>query len=231
MNKKKKIPLKILKSLESFVKLAGDKFNVIDPNEHLLSIIDTDEESEFYFRIEKYEKKHNGSFQLLMDRRPTNEDEVINNSAWIGINDLPSEFKKWLNLLDAYNSIESFYDDPIIKSNAERFQQQFELLDEFADRESFDLDQQLFLEEYLDQSSKKLEKLKQGQTKEKIQEIELLENETDEIKSALTKESKKKILNRLTKFWARAQKTGLDVIKEVLVNVATELTKKLMIGE
>lgn len=35
---------------------------------------------------------------------------------------------------------------------------------------------------------------------------------------------------RLSKFWGRAQKTGLQVIKEIFVNVTAELVKRLMLG-
>ncbi|MBW4971623.1 hypothetical protein KZY98_14250 [Croceibacter atlanticus] len=230
MNKKKKLPITILKSLESFVNLTGEKFKIIDPKENLLHVLDIDSTSDFYFKIEKYEKKQNGSFQFLMNRKPTNEHENGNHRTWIDIKNLEPQFKSWINLLDQYETIESFFDDPIVKSNAERFFQKFDIIDENADKETFDLEQQLFLEEYLINSRKKLEKLKKGKTKEQVIEIEILENETEEIQSALTVESKKKIMVRLSKFWGRAQKTGLQVIKEIFVSVTAELAKRLMLG-
>lgn len=230
MNKKKKLPITILKSLESFVNLTGEKFKIIDPKENLLHVLDIDSTSDFHFKIEKYEKKQNGSFQFLMSRTPINENDNGVQRNWIEIKNLESQFKSWLNLLDQYETIESFFDDPIIKSNAEKFFQKFDIIDENADVETFDLEQQLFLEEYLDNSKKKLEKLKKGESNEKILEIEILEKETEEIKSALTIESKKKIMIRLSKFWGRAQKTGLQVIKEIFVSVTAELAKRLMLG-
>jgi hypothetical protein len=162
-------------------------------------------------------------------KKPINENDNGIKKNWIDIKNLESQFKNWLGLLDQYETIESFFDDPIIKSNAGKFYQKFDIIDENADVETFDLEQQLFLEEYLDNSRKKLEKLKKGKTKDKIIEIEILENETEEIKSALTIESKKRIMIRLSKFWGRAQKTGLQVIKEIFVNVSTELMKKLLL--
>jgi hypothetical protein len=230
MNKKKKLPIAILKSLESFVNLTGEKFKIIDPKENLLHVLDIDNTSDFHFKIEKYEKKQTGYFQFLMSKKPINEKDNGIKRNWIDIKNLESQFKDWLDLLDQYESIESFFDDPIIKSNAEKFFQKFDIIDENANKETFNLEQQLFLEEYLDNSRKKLEKLKKGETEEKIIEIEILETETEEIKSALTIESKKKIMVRLSKFWGRAQKTGLQVIKEIFVNVITELTKRLLLG-
>lgn len=229
MNKKKKLPLTILKSLEPFVNLKGKKFKVIEPKESLLHVLDIDNTSDFYFKIENYKKGQN-SFQFLMDRKPTNQNENGNHRTWIEIKNLESQFKFWLQLLDQYENTNSFFDDPIIESNADKFFQKFQIIDENADKETFDLEQQLFLEEYLDNSKKKLEKLKKNQPEEKIIEIEILEKETEEIKSVLTTESKKKIMIRLSKFWGRAQKTGLQVIKEIFVSVTAELAKRLMLG-
>lgn len=231
MNKKKQLPIIILKSLESFVNLTGEKFKIIAPKGNLLYVLDIDNSSDFYFKIEQYEKKSNGSFQFLMDRIPKNEHENGNYRTWIDIKQLGTEFKTWLNLLDQYENTESFFDDPILKSNAKSFLLKFELVDENADIETFDLEQQLFLEEYLNNSNEKLKMLKEHQSDEKIAEIEILEKETEEIKSALTTESKKKIMIRLSKFWGRAQKTGLEVIKEIFVSVTAEITKRLMIGQ
>ncbi|WP_336069340.1 hypothetical protein [Mesoflavibacter sp. CH_XMU1404-2] len=229
-NKKKKLPITILKALESFVNLSGDKFIVTDPRDNLLSVVDVDEESDFYFKIVQYQKKQDGSFQFLMDRKPKNDDEPNQYKAWINIKHLDTQFKIWLDLLHSYESTNSFFDDPIVISNAEKFFQKFEILDDNADKETFNLEQQLFLEEYLESSKEKLKNLKENQTEEKIIEIEILEKETDEIKNALTTESKRKIMMRLSKFWGRAQKTGLQIIKEVFVSVVAEITKKIMLG-
>lgn len=229
MNKKKKLPISILRSLESFVNLTGEKFKIIDPKENLLHVLDIDNTSDFYFKLEKYEKKQNGSYQFLMGRKPKSEYENGSLRTWIDIKSLETQFKTWINLLDQYETIESFFDDLIIKSNAERFFQKFDIVDGNADKETFDLEQQLFLEEYLINSRKKLEELKKGKTKEQVIEIEILEKETEEIQSALTIESKNKIMVRLSKFWGRAQKIGLQVIKETFVNVTAELTKRLML--
>lgn len=230
MNKKKKLPITILKALESFVSLTGDKFKVVDPKDNLLFVLDIDDTSDFYFKIEQYKKMQNGSFQLLMDRKPTSEHENGIKRTWIEIKHLESQFKSWLNLLDQYETTESFFDDLILKSNTERFFQKFEIIDDNEDKETFDLEQQIFLEQYLDDSKEKLQKLKEKQSPEKVIEIEILEKQTEEIKNALTTESKKKIMIRLSKFWGRAQKTGLQVIKEIFVSVTAELAKKIMLG-
>ena len=59
MRKKKDLPLTILKSLEEFVTLKGEKFEVVNPDNHLLKIIDIDNDSNFSFIVEKYQKQNN----------------------------------------------------------------------------------------------------------------------------------------------------------------------------
>ena len=228
MSKKKNLPLAVLKTLEPYVNLQGEKFNVII-NDNLLHVNDIDNTSDFFFSIIDY-KQQNNSFLFLLERKPKNHNDISVLKNWININNLDKQFKSWVNLLTQYDEVFSFYDDPVIKSNAEEFYQKFEILDENADFETFNLDQQLLLEEYLNTAKNKLSELKENQSEEQIIEIELLENEANEIKSVLTKESKKKIIRRLSKFWGRAQKTGLDVIKAIFINVSSEVIKVLLKG-
>lgn len=227
MSKKKKLPIAILKSLEPFVNLVGEKFKTIPQKDNLLWVLDIDSSSDFYFKIEKYELRQS-NFQLLMDKKPKDESTPGNYRAWIDVKNLEDQFKSWIILLDQYDTIESFFDDPIIKLNAEKFYQKYEIVDDKADIETFDLGKQLFLEDYLDQSKVKLIALKQNQTNEKIVLIEELEKEAEEIKSVLTTESKKKVMRRLSRFWGKAQKTGLDIIKEILIRVSTDFTASLL---
>ena len=57
MRKKKELPLVILKSLQPFVNLKGQRFETIEPKENLLNIIDQESESTFHFIIEEYKKE------------------------------------------------------------------------------------------------------------------------------------------------------------------------------
>ena len=228
MSKKKDLPLAVLKTLEPYVNLQGEKFKVI-VNENLLHVNDIDDTSDFFFSIKDY-KEQNNSFHFLLERKPKNHKDTSVIKNWINLNNLDKHFKSWVNLLNQYDEVVSFYDDPIIKSNAEQFYQKFEILDENSDFETFNLEQQLLLEEYLNTAKKNLLSLKENENEGKTLLIEELENEADEIKSVLTKESKKKVIRRLSKFLGKAQKTGLDVIKAIFINVSSEIIKGLLKG-
>lgn len=117
-----------------------------------------------------------------------------------------------------------------MKSNQERFEKQFDILDEDADISSFNLSQQIFLDEYLSNVKSKLLVLQEGRSGDELKELEALAFEATEIQSDLTKATKRQIVKRLSKLWAKAQKVGIDVIKEIFVNVTAELTKRLLTG-
>lgn len=227
MNPKKYIPLDILKQFEKYSHLNGIKFK-IEIDSKKFKFVDIDDNSEFYFEILGKDDKNSTEHKIELN--PPRTDSTKSTTVNIKTTNIGRRFGQWLNMVEEYDKTRSFWDDPIIKSNAERFYQKYKINDDNANIETFDLDQQLFLEEYLNRSKNNLKKLKQKLPKEKVIEVEILEGETDEIKSALTTESKNKIMMRLSKFWGRAQKTGLVVIKEVFVNIITEVAKRLFLG-
>jgi hypothetical protein len=227
--KKKDIPLIVLETLEPYLKKNDEIFEIVDPKESLLRIIDSDTDSDFYFEVVDFQMS-NGKTILQLDYKPQNKTNTGAYKPRIVHTQLDGHFENWTTRLSEYAKVESIYDDPILKKNAEKFFQKFDIIDEDAEYTSFDLEQQLFLEEYLDNTKQKLEKLKKGKSEDLILELEELETEAEKIKAVITKESKKKIIRRLSIFWGKAQKTGIDVIKEIFISVTAELAKRLMIG-
>ena len=57
----------ILKALEPYVGLRGDKFEVIEPKENLLKVIDKDVDSDFHFTIDKYQNLKNKNARFKMN--------------------------------------------------------------------------------------------------------------------------------------------------------------------
>lgn len=226
---KKKIPLAILEALEPIVDNNLKLTTILKTDNTIFHLIDKDENSDFYFKVTKQEIKNSKPYYLA-EYKPTSKDNVNAYSAWLTAEGITDIITKWLELLQAYDEIRTIYDDPIIKGNQQRFEKQFDILDEDADIMTFDLPQQIFLDDYLTNVKSKLLTLHEGKNKNQIKELEDLTKEVTEIQNDLTKQTKRQIIIRLSKFWAKAQKTGLDVIKEVFVNVMTELAKKLITG-
>ncbi len=224
MRKKKDLPLTILKSLEPFVNLKGDKFEVVDPKENLLKVIDKDLESKFHFTIEKYQKASNGTFQFLMTRAPKSEHDNGNYHAWVDISSLSPQFEAWLNLLTQYESTTSFFDDPIVEEFYNEFYAEFEIIDdEDADKKPFATKQILLLDNYLETVDNKLSELITSNNEVEINDIK---ESIILLRENLTIKSKKWVISKLTQVWAKIAKQGVSFIKEFLSESKKELIKQ-----
>jgi hypothetical protein len=226
---KKKIPLAILEVLQPIIDKNLDLVQPIKFEEGIFHLVDNDESSDFYFKVLRQEASNNKSGYVI-EYKPTSKDNVKSVAHWTELNKINDYITEWLKIIGSYNAIQTIYDDPIIKSNQERIEREFNLVDDDAKTSSFDLKQLLFLEDYLETAKSKLLTLKEDADEATKIEIEELEIEATKIKADLTKQTKYQIFKRLTKFWAKAQKTGLEVIKELFISVTTELTKQLLLG-
>lgn len=226
---KKNIPLSILETFQPLIDKNQQIIKQIKNNDVIFHIIDKDEKSEFFYQISN-QKISNGTLGYMVSYQPRNTHYTAKHDVWLKLEDIPLSFEKWISIIESYNKIHTIHDDPILKSNQERFEKQFNIVDEDSEYSTFDLERQLFLNDYLNISKTKISELKQGKTEEEVKELNELEKEATEIQKNLTKETKKEIIKRLSRFWGKAQKTGLDVIREIFVNVVADITKKLLIG-
>jgi len=223
MRKKKDLPLVILKSLEPYVNLRGEKFDVVDPKENLLKVIDKDSDSSFHFTIEKYQKDNNGKFQFLMNRIPRSVNDNGVYQTWVEISELAGQFEAWVKLIDEYETVNSFFDDPIAKSFKEEFYDEFELIDEEAEKKPLKTKQILLLDAYLESVDSKLTELTTKQNSSEIQDIQA---DIVLLRENLTFKSKKWVVSKLTGIWAKIAKRGTKFIKEFLTESKKELIKQ-----
>lgn len=224
MRKKKDLPLVILKSLEPYVGLKGDKFEIIEPKENLLKVIDKDIDSDFHFTIEKYQKAStNNTFQFLMTRSPKNINDIGLYQTWVEISGLGGQFDAWLKLLNEYETVNSFFDDPITKSFREEFYAEFEIIEDDADTKPLNTKQILLLDSYLDSIDTKLAEFT---THANSQDIKEIKEDILLLRDNLTKKSKKWVVSTLTNIWAKIAKQGTKFIKEFLSESKKELIKQ-----
>lgn len=224
MRKKKDLPLAILKALEPYVGLKGDKFEVIEPKENLLKVIDKDVDSDFHFTIEKYQKASNSNtFQFLMTRSPKNSNDNGSYQTWVEVSGLGGQFDAWLKLLNEYETVNSFFDDPITKSFKEEFYSEFEIIDDDADTNPLNTKQILLLDSYLETVENKLTEFTNETNSQDIQEIK---EEILLLRENLTKKSKKWVVSKLTTIWAIIAKQGTKFIKEFLSESKKEIIKQ-----
>lgn len=223
-NLKKKIPLTVLELLEPFLLKGNNRVKLINPNGFLMKFIDTDDTSDFYYNIEQY-KIERGSIHLLIDRKPRSMDTVESYKTWIESKTFEQNFKAWAMYIDRYEQIKTIYDDPIETKYQEEFYSEFEIIDEDADKYSFNLEQQLWIDSYLDKVLLAIEIHVEFKEDKGIQEIK---KNTQDLKNNLTILSKKEIVQKLSKIWAKTRKHGLIFLKEIYIEVRSELIKQII---
>ena len=224
-NLKKKIPLVVLETLESFLSKENETVKLIDPENLLLKFIDRDDKSDFYFNIDQY-KVEPGKYQLLVEYKPKSKEIIEKHRGWINHTNLDNVFNNWVTIIEKYDKIETIFDDPIERKYQEEFYSEFEILDEDADTVSFNLNQQLFLSNYLEKVILAIDTL--NSENESLTEIK---EEAIELNENLTTLTKRKVIKKLSIIWAKARKYGLPLLKEIYVQVRNELISQLIKGQ
>uniref|UniRef100_UPI0040483ED6 hypothetical protein n=1 Tax=Roseivirga sp. TaxID=1964215 RepID=UPI0040483ED6 len=227
MRKKKDLPLIILKALQPFVKLKGEKFEAHDPKENLLKVIDIEPDSTFHFIIESYKKDASHNFLFLMSRSPISVNDNGIHKTWIAISHLQNQFETWLNLLDEYENVESFFDDPILKSFEEEFFTEFEIIDKDAEVNPFNTTQILLLDNYLEDVENRLSKF---ECEANLTDIKEIKDNINYLRESLTTKSKKWVIKNLSSIWAKIAKQGTPFIKEFLTETKKEVIKQSIKG-
>ena len=208
---KKQIPLAVLKAIEPFVDKRGTNYESIERASFLMKFTDLDDESNFYFNIEEF--KIDRTPQLLVDWKPANRNTIANHRQWIGIEILENRFSNWVKLLEEYEKVKTVFDDPILEAYAEEYFTEFEIIDEGADVEPFSTKHVLILDKHLTHIQKRIEKHQTNKNKIAIQEIKA---DAAELQKNLTKKSKKWVIKKLTRIWAKITKEGPRLMKEFL---------------
>jgi hypothetical protein len=234
---KKQLPITLLQALDrlnSELSSMSENFNHLiekDFNENkLIRFQDIDKNSDFIFEIKGlYLDKGVPIFTIESSPSSINDNKLV--SRFQHEKGASLMFQNWIDWLLVYENTHLTPEDELQKQYEEEFYSEFVILDENANKEPFSLEQQLFLDEYLRTSQEKLILLSDGKNNEEAKEIDQLIAEAESIRKVLTKESKNKIIKRLSKFWGKAKKTSIDVVKAVIVEIIAEFGKLILIGK
>ncbi|MFA5814726.1 MAG: hypothetical protein WC865_03805 [Bacteroidales bacterium] len=208
---KKEIPLIILEILEKYVDLKSEFFEIIEPGIFLLKAIDKDKSSDFYFNVQEYNTER--GIKLLIERKPESDLSIKECKQWIFGNGLDASFNLWVALLEKYKTVNSFFDDPIIKAFEEEYYAEFQLIEEDAETKPFTTKQILAIDEHLEYIVNHIGKFETEHNKDQIQEIK---KDIEELRDELTLKSKAWIARNLSQVWAKIAKQGPKLIKGLL---------------
>ncbi|MDR6545678.1 hypothetical protein J2810_001726 [Chryseobacterium rhizosphaerae] len=223
---KKNLPLSVLKALEPFVGLQGKLFTIEHPGNSLLLVKDKDPNSKFYYSIERYQVRDEKVLYSIMFS-PRNEKDVGAMSTTIGGDSLTTTFNSWVQSLENYSKVKSFFDDPILESYEEEFYTNFELVDEDAETRPFRTTQILQLDYLLEQVSTRLIEMTDDNNRE---EVESIITDITEVRESLPTRSQKWIAEHVSKIFAKIAKQGVSFIKEFWAEGKKEIIKNIVKG-
>lgn len=131
--------------------------------------------------------------------------------------DLAERFSAWTALIKRYEKLD-FY-DPILSSYESEFFEYFKIDEEDANFKPFNLDQQRALIRFLEDAINLPNKNEANEA-----EIILMIEET---LNNVTKESKNKVMHRISKIFAKSRKTSLKLFKDLIDVSKKEVLKEL----
>lgn len=225
-----KTPIVILEIIEPVIKNNPDFFKLEVNENGFIKLIDKDYETEFFFEFlgQRKSKSQKDVYDLAF--KPGSKKNPKEAKSGYYIESVGDAVAEWVNLIITYRGYKTIFEDPILKSYQENFETEFEIVDEDADEMPFNLNQQILLDQYLESFKKKLAELKENKFLHEEDMIKEIEADISETQRNLTKEPKKKIIRRISKFCAKAQKVGLEFIKELAIQTFIEFFKQKMIG-
>ena len=209
----------ILSSIQPLINENKHLIKAVNNPELSLHLIDIDEDSDFYFKVfHPKEGKH------YVEMKPANENTVQYGGWQLEAKHTPDFFQIWIDILAKYNSMQTIFDDPILKAYEDEFYEEFKIIDEGADYKPFKYETQKLIQQYI--VSVKAE-LVTKRTEENSDRIEAIIVDCEQLDTNLTKLSQNKIVKWLSKIWAKSRKEGLDVIDKIYTDWKGDTIKKI----
>jgi hypothetical protein len=221
---KRDIPLVVIEALERYSKKSSDLFQIVNSEDALLRFEDVSDNPKQYFQFQDFKNSNNKQY-LTISFKPKNSTDPTAYSTSVEVSKVESYFKNWIGLLERYNKSE-FLDDPILRQYEDEFYQELEITDSDADTNSYCFKTQLWLDKYIDNTLKNLES---GYPRD-LPEIESIKKDLKDLQESQTGLTKKKVLKKLSKIFAKARKFGLKLSKDIYLEAQKELIKQLVSG-
>lgn len=226
-------PSNLMLAMEAKIKEHGSVIQHRHDPDCLYNFVDRVQGSNFFFKIFADGKKHVGEFKpgnFAFEWRPADGTVVHHTRSQGKVDVILDQFNAWIKLVKTYSTTKTVHDDPIVENYEKEFEAKFSFMPEENELEPFNLDQQLFLDAYVVEVNNKLELFKLRSTGIEQATIVDIQLEAKQIQSELTRESKKEIRRRLIRLWAKTRKFSLEALREIFIEVASEIAKKLMLG-
>ena len=221
MNKKKDIPLAVLKVLEPFNQKSNRLYKrVLPTREFLVGYIDSEPQSDFMFQIVSFENT-TGTYRLKIRVKPQSDTSIDVGVLTIGMNKVEDYFTSWVQRLSGYDKHKGpFITDPFVEQYQKEFFSQFEILDDDADYASYDFQTQHRIDTFLEQVHNVVE---ENRTNSNAPLVDEVINEIADLRNTQTGLTKKVVFEKISKIMAKVRKGGFAMAKEAMKIFAKEI--------
>lgn len=234
MINKKSYPLFFLKDVKLLfqqVRQVAEENNdilEITKNEPMEIIIkDSAKDSDFEFTVFNPQRDVN-KVKYTIQFNPTNSQKLDIHKNTTTPEEVVRLLNHWIGLIKEYNLIDLTPEERILNKYEDEFYdsfetyEEFEIIDEGADVDPYDLRTQLKIDTFL---SNAIHILKQDE-----EENKLLIEEAIELKNDLPRLTKKGTVKKLSKLFAKVRQKSLTLLKEFIEEAKKELFKRMIDG-
>jgi len=215
-----RLNVQLWKIAESRQELIERTFN----SDKLACYSDIDVSSTFKFELKKVAlAKETPVFTIELSPSSNISNDIVN----VTTNEkaVLHQFESWIGWLSVYDRTNLTPEEEFFKKYKEEFYTEFEIIDDDSETDSFELKQQLFIDQYLEHMEIKLLPI----SKEDIEIKEIVEDIKD-LRKNLGKESKKKVIRKLSSVFAKLRKSSVKLLGEFYSEAKKELFKRLISG-
>lgn len=224
---KRNYSLSFLKNLQ---KIHLDVNQIVEENRSVVAFFKNEEleiiikdlapKSNFNFKISN-PRQVNSKINYKLEYTPRNTTSVEPGTITVESERVMNTLKGWIHRINEYNKITITKKDKIVSEYADEFYEDFEIIDEDAEENPFELEKQLILHNFLIKAITVLEE--DGDNQHLIEEAQ-------DLKANLPKLTKKATIRKLSNLFAKIRHKSLPLIKEVLDVAQKELYKRITNG-
>ena len=209
----------LFNEVRKYVQDNNDILKVTQRNEFDILVEDTSYVSNFTFQIQNPELAKNSlDISYEFHYNPYNGVN-LNSFSGKGIPKLILErLKGWTKLIRKYNEIQLTPEDSILQEYEEEFYTHFEIVEDDADFKPFNLEQQILIDKVYDAVIVTLE-----EDPETNQDLII---EAKEIKDVISTSTKKEIVSRSSKLYAKIRRFTVPVLKKFASKLNEEMIER-----
>lgn len=223
MKNYKDLPIEVLKFVNKLKMRKSVLYELADFDNTILTFVDKDKGSNFIFQIISYEVEK-GKLSFDINFRPRN---TLDNNLFRTVTTKEATencFHQWIHYLQEYEDNRN-PEDPIIKQYQEEFFADFEIVDEDAERNAYDLKTQLLIDKLLESMIYKLDTVK---TDNNSRDIAHIKSEVQSLQNEQTNLTKKEFGKRFSKILATIRKSSIGLMKQFWDEVKKEVFKQII---